>query len=47
MSREGVPAQPGLGGMCDRYGDPLPANAVERMEMELGVIDKMGFHAYS
>ena len=32
--------------MRDRYGDPLPANAVERMEMELGVIDKMGFNAY-
>jgi DNA polymerase-3 subunit alpha len=35
-----------LEGMRDRYGDPLPANAVERMEMELGVIDKMGFNAY-
>jgi DNA polymerase-3 subunit alpha len=33
-------------GMGERYGDPLPANAVERMEMELGVIDKMGFNAY-
>jgi DNA polymerase III subunit alpha len=33
-------------GMRKRYGDPLPANAVERMEMELGVIDKMGFNAY-
>jgi DNA polymerase-3 subunit alpha len=33
-------------GMGERYGDPLPANAVERMEMELGVIDKMGYNAY-
>ena len=29
-----------------RYGDPPPAEAVERMEMELGVIDRMGFNAY-
>jgi DNA polymerase III subunit alpha len=29
-----------------RYGDPSPAEAVERMEMELGVIDRMGFNAY-
>src|SRR6185503_17118846 len=29
-----------------RYGDPPPAAAVERMEMELGVIDRMGFNAY-
>ena len=33
-------------GMRLRYGDPLPAEAVERMEMELGVIDRMGFNAY-
>ena len=33
-------------GMRERYGDPLPAHAVERMKMELGVIDKMGFNAY-
>jgi DNA polymerase-3 subunit alpha len=33
-------------GMRERYGDPLPAAAVERMEMELGVIDAMGFNAY-
>jgi DNA polymerase-3 subunit alpha len=33
-------------GMRERYGDPPPAAAVERMEMELGVIDKMGFNAY-
>jgi DNA polymerase-3 subunit alpha len=33
-------------GMRLRYGDPPPAEAVERMEMELGVIDRMGFNAY-
>jgi DNA polymerase-3 subunit alpha len=33
-------------GMRLRYGDPLPAEAVQRMEMELGVIDRMGFNAY-
>ena len=33
-------------GMRFRYGDPPPAEAVERMEMELGVIDRMGFNAY-
>jgi DNA polymerase-3 subunit alpha len=33
-------------GMRHRYGDPLPTAAVERMEMELAVIDKMGFNAY-
>ncbi|HET6547949.1 MAG TPA: DNA polymerase III subunit alpha, partial [Solirubrobacter sp.] len=33
-------------GLRRRYGDPPPAEAVERMEMELGVIDKMGFNAY-
>ena len=33
-------------GLRRRYGDPPPAAAVERMEMELGVIDKMGFNAY-
>ena len=29
-----------------RYGDPPPAQALERMEMELDVIDRMGFNAY-
>ena len=29
-----------------RYGDPPPAAALERMEMELDVIDRMGFNAY-
>ncbi len=33
-------------GLRERYGDPPPAAAVERMEMELGVIDRMGFNAY-
>jgi DNA polymerase-3 subunit alpha len=35
-----------LEGLRLRYGDPSPAEAVERMEMELGVIDGMGFNAY-
>src|SRR4029077_18024940 len=33
-------------GLRRRYGDPPPAGAVERMEMELDVIDRMGFNAY-
>ena len=33
-------------GLARRYGDPPPAEAVERMEMELGVINRMGFDAY-
>ena len=33
-------------GMRARYGDPLPAAAVERMEFELGVIEEMGFPSY-
>ncbi|WP_205698544.1 DNA polymerase III subunit alpha [Conexibacter sp. SYSU D00693] len=33
-------------GLRDRYGDPPPAEAIERMEYELGVIDRMGFNAY-
>ncbi len=33
-------------GLRLRYGDPPPAHAIERMEMELGVIDRMGFNAY-
>jgi DNA polymerase-3 subunit alpha len=33
-------------GLRARYGDPPPAAAVERMEMELDVIDGMGFNAY-
>jgi DNA polymerase-3 subunit alpha len=33
-------------GLRMRYGDPPPAEALERMEMELDVIDRMGFNAY-
>ncbi len=33
-------------GLRERYGDPPPAAARERMEMELAVIDRMGFNAY-
>src|SRR6478672_615733 len=33
-------------GMHARYGDPLPAEAVERLEYELGVIEEMGFPSY-
>jgi DNA polymerase-3 subunit alpha len=33
-------------GLRGRYGDPPPAEAIERLEMELGVIGKMGFDAY-
>ncbi|HXA55170.1 MAG TPA: DNA polymerase III subunit alpha [Solirubrobacteraceae bacterium] len=33
-------------GLRLRYGDPPPAQACERMEMELDVIDRMGFNAY-
>ncbi len=35
-----------MAGLRERYGDPPPAAAVERMEMELAVIEKMGFNAY-
>jgi DNA polymerase III subunit alpha len=33
-------------GLRARYGDPIPAAARERADMELGVIDAMGFNAY-
>ena len=33
-------------GLRRRYGDPIPAAARERAEMELEVIDRMGFSAY-
>jgi DNA polymerase-3 subunit alpha len=33
-------------GLAERYGDPIPAEAIERAEMELGVINKMGYDAY-
>src|SRR4051812_34278389 len=40
-----------LGGLVSdglrlRYGDPVPAAARERADMELAVIDRMGFNAY-
>jgi DNA polymerase III subunit alpha len=33
-------------GLRERYGDPPPAEAIERAEMELAVIDRMGYNAY-
>jgi DNA polymerase III subunit alpha len=33
-------------GLRDRYGAPPPAEALERAEYELGVIERMGFNAY-
>ncbi len=33
-------------GLRRRYGDPPPAEAVERLEFELGVIGEMGFESY-
>jgi DNA polymerase III subunit alpha len=33
-------------GLRRRYGDPVPAEAMERLNMELEVIDRMGFNAY-
>src|SRR5262245_17008619 len=33
-------------GLRRRYGDPIPAEAQERLEFELGVIDEMGFESY-
>jgi DNA polymerase III subunit alpha len=33
-------------GLRRRYGDPIPAEALERAAYELGVIDRMGFNAY-
>ncbi len=35
-----------MDGLRARYGDPLPAEAVERLEFELGVIEEMGFSSY-
>jgi DNA polymerase-3 subunit alpha len=48
---EGVPEREYLraqveAGLRVRYGDPPPAEALARMQMELGVIDGMGFNAY-
>ena len=33
-------------GLGTRYGDPVPAEARERLEFELGVIAEMGFESY-
>jgi DNA polymerase-3 subunit alpha len=33
-------------GLRRRYGDPVPAAAIERADMELSVIDRMGYSAY-
>jgi DNA polymerase-3 subunit alpha len=35
-----------MDGLRQRYGDPPPSDAVERLDMELGVINRMGFNAY-
>ena len=35
-----------LEGLRKRYGDPIPAEAMKRLEFELGVIDEMGFQSY-
>ena len=35
-----------LDGLKARYGDPIPAAALERAEYELGVIERMGFSGY-
>jgi DNA polymerase-3 subunit alpha len=35
-----------LDGLAQRYGSPPPAEAIERADYELGVIDRMGFNAY-
>jgi DNA polymerase-3 subunit alpha len=33
-------------GLCRRYGDPPPAEAIERADYELDVIERMGFSGY-
>ncbi|MFL5862393.1 MAG: DNA polymerase III subunit alpha, partial [Solirubrobacteraceae bacterium] len=33
-------------GLRERYGNPVPTEAVQRADYELGVIDRMGFNAY-
>jgi DNA polymerase-3 subunit alpha len=35
-----------LAGLEERYGSPPPAEAIERMEMELAVIERMGYCGY-
>ena len=44
--REGLPARAGRARPTASLRRPRPAAARERAEMELGVIDKMGFNAY-
>ena len=43
---EASPARTGRRRAGPRYGDPVPAEARDRAELELGVIDSMGFNAY-
>ncbi len=33
-------------GLAKRYGDPVPADALGRLDFELGVISEMGFESY-
>ena len=35
-----------MDGLAWRFGDPVPAAALERAEYELGVIDRMGYSGY-
>jgi DNA polymerase III subunit alpha len=35
-----------IDGLRRRYGDPIPAEARERLDFELGVISEMGFESY-
>ncbi len=35
-----------LDGLVGRFGEPVPAEALERAEYELGVIDRMGYSGY-
>jgi DNA polymerase-3 subunit alpha len=35
-----------LQGLRERYGDPPPAEALERADYELGVVERMGFSGY-
>ncbi len=46
LRARGDAAPPRRGGLRRRYGDPVPAAATERLDMELGVISEMGFPSY-